>query len=107
MRGGGRGLHVETAQTVLSNLHQSCGGLISVISTVFSTVTLQLQGQFVSISLRPALRIVTAMSWLQSCHLVGSFFYLVGILISIRAQGIWLRILSVAFEKELKILDFV
>ena len=43
------------------------------------------------------------MSWLQSGHHVVNFFYLAGVSVSHR---IWLRILSVALEEELKVLNF-
>ena len=59
--GGGRGPHAETAQealTVILNLVIS--GLTSIILIVLSTVSLQFQGWFVSISLRPILGIVAA-----------------------------------------------
>ena len=54
-------LHTETAQsarTIILKLVIS--GLTSVMMTVLSTVNLQIQGWFVSISLRPFLRIVAA-----------------------------------------------
>ena len=57
----GRGLHAETVQSALAvMLTLVMGGLISVISIVLSTVNLQFQGQFVSISLRPVLGTVAA-----------------------------------------------
>ena len=57
----GRGLHAETAQSALTViLTLVIGGLIGNILIVLSTVNLQFQGQFVPISLRPALRIVAA-----------------------------------------------
>ena len=59
--GQGRGLHAETAQSALTViLTLVIGGLIRVILIVLGTVNLQFQGRFVSISLRPALRIVAA-----------------------------------------------
>ena len=57
----GRGLHAETAELALAvTLTLVIGGLISVTSIVLSTVNLQLQGQFVSISSRPVLGTVAA-----------------------------------------------
>ena len=47
-------------QLCQSSWNWSCGGLISVILIVLSTVNLQFQSQFVSISLRPVLGIVAA-----------------------------------------------
>ena len=73
---------------------------------VLGTVNLQFQGYFVSISLRPVLRIVAASVvgtvWSSSSLLppggaFGSYK---------TAHRIWLRILSIALEKELKALDF-
>ena len=40
-RGTGRGLHAETAQSALAVLKLVISGLISVILTVFSTMSLQ------------------------------------------------------------------
>ena len=58
---GGTGLHVETAQSSLTGiLKLVIGGLTNVILIVLGTVNLQFQGWFVSISLRPILRIVAA-----------------------------------------------
>ena len=47
-------------QLCQSSWNWSCGGLISVILIVLSTVNLQFQSRFVSISLRPVLGIVAA-----------------------------------------------
>ena len=59
--GGGRGLHAETAQSALTViLKLVIGGLTSVVLIVLSTVSLQFQGWFVPISLRPVLGIVAA-----------------------------------------------
>ena len=72
-----------------------------------STVNLQSQGWFVPVSLRPFLRIAAAsMSWLQSGHHVINFFHLMGVSVSLTAHRIWLRVLSIAPEEELKVLDF-
>ena len=60
-RDGGRGLHAETAQSAVTVvLLLVIGGLTSVILIVLSTVSLQFQGWFVPISLRPVLGIVAA-----------------------------------------------
>ena len=54
-----RGLHAETAQSVLTVfLKMVIRGLISIILIVLSTVNLQFQGWFVPISLGPVLRTV-------------------------------------------------
>ena len=59
--GGGRGLHAETAQSALTVvLKLVISGLTSVILIVLSTVSLQFQGQFVPVSLRPILRAVAS-----------------------------------------------
>ena len=73
---------------------------------VLGTVSLQFQGLFVPISLRPIFRIV-ATSVIQSGHHVANFFHLGrGFSIRKRAPRIWFRILSIALEKELKVLDY-
>ena len=47
------------------------------------------------------------MSWLQSGHHVVNFFFLMGVSVSLKTPHIiWLRILSMALEKELKIIDY-
>ena len=57
----GRGLHAETIQSALPViLKLVIGGLISVILIVLGTVNLQFEVRFVSISLRPILRIAAA-----------------------------------------------
>ena len=68
---GARWLRAETAQSALTVILKSViGGLTSVILIVLSTVNLQFQGRFVSISLRPILgtvaACVTATAW-SSC----------------------------------------
>ena len=103
---GGR--HAETAQAALTGiLKLVIGGLTSVISIVLDTVNLQFQGWFVPISLRPVLGIVAA-------HVMATVWsscsYLLppggGYSIYKTAHRIPLRILSIAFEEELKVLDF-
>ena len=55
------GLHAETAPLALTViLKLVISGLTSIILIVFSTVSLQFQGRFVPVSLRPVLRIVAA-----------------------------------------------
>ena len=52
-------LHAETAQLSLIVIFKSViGGLTSIILIVLGIVNLQFQGPFVSISLRPILRII-------------------------------------------------
>ena len=67
---------------------------------VSGTVNLQFQGRFVSISLRPVLRSVA-----QSGHHIINFS-IWGFSIYKRAHRIWLKILPIVLEKELKILDY-
>ena len=46
------------------------------------------------------------MPWVQSGHYIVNVFHLVGVSVSIKtACRIWLRILSIAFEEEIKVLD--
>ena len=57
----GKGLHAETAQSALTViLKLVTGHLTSLNLMVLGIVNLQFQGRFVSISLRPILRIVAA-----------------------------------------------
>ena len=59
--------------------------LIVTLKLVISvTASLEFHGQFVPISLRPVLGIVTAMSWLQSGRHIQFNFYLVGVSVPIR-----------------------
>jgi len=47
------------------------------------------------------------MSWLQPGHHIVNFFCLKGVSVSLQTPHvIWLRIISIALEKELKILDY-
>ena len=47
------------------------------------------------------------MSWLQSGHHVDNFLHLVGVSLSTKQlRGYGSRVLSVALEEELKVLDF-
>ena len=68
------GLLIETAQSALIViLKLAIGGLTSVILIVLSTVSLQFQGQFVRISLRPVLKLWQLMPRLQGGHHVVNF----------------------------------
>ena len=59
--GEGRGyMQKQHSQLWPSSWNWSCGGLTSVILSVFSTVNLQFQGRCFPISLRPTLRTVAA-----------------------------------------------
>ena len=106
--GRGRGLHAETAQSALMVVLKSVsGGLTSVIWIVLGTDNCHSQGQFVSISLRPVLGTVGANVVGQPGHHAVNFFPPVGVSVSIRpAHRIWCRMLSMALEKELKVLDY-
>ena len=104
---GGRWVHAEIAQSALmAILKLVISDLTSIILIVLSTVNLQFQGQSVSIFLRPILSTVTAMSCLQSGHHVVNFLHLGGFSIYKTASKIWLRILSLALKKELKVPDY-
>ena len=98
--GGGYMQKQQSALTVIWKL--IIGGLILVILIALSTVNLQYQSQFVPISLRPVLRIVAAHVTATSGPHGVNFFHLVGVSVSTRE----LRILSLALEEELKVLDF-
>ena len=99
---------METAQSVLTViLKLSTRGLTSVTLIVFGAADLQFQGWFVPVSLRPVLGIVpvyvmaTVRSSCSKLLQPGG-----GFSIYRTAHRIWLRILSIAFEKELKVLDY-
>ena len=100
---GGGSKKKQSALIVILKQVISC--LTSVILVVLGTVNLQFQGYFVSISLRPVLRIVAAyvVGTVQSS---SSLLPPGGAFSSYKtAHRIWLRILSIALEKELKALD--
>ena len=78
-------------------------GLTSIILIVLDTVSLQFQGPFVPMSLRSILEIVAAHIWVQPGHHGVNFTWCFGVYKT--AHRIWLRILSIALEKELKGLD--
>ena len=107
---GGRGLHAETAQSVVTVIFKLViGGLLSIILVVFGTVNLQFQGHFVPMSSRPVLGIVAAyvMAIVWFGRHVANFFSTWWVFQYLQeAHRIWLRILSIALEKEIKILDF-
>ena len=105
---GERGLHTGRGQSALIVILKSViSGLTSITVIILGTINLQFQGWFVPISLRPILGIVAAYViatvW-SSCGWLlppgGGFS------ICKTTHRIWLRILSVVLEKELKVLDF-
>jgi len=105
---GGKPLHAETAQSALTVfLKLVIGGLTSIVLIVFSTVTLQSYCQFVPISLSPVLGTVAAYV-MATILLLHNYLLPPGKGFSIykTAHGLWLKILSIALEKELKVLDF-
>ena len=67
---------------------------------VLGPVNLQFQGWFVSISSGQFSELWQLPSWLQSGHHTVNFSYLVGVSIYKTAQRLWLRILSIALEKD-------
>ena len=80
--------------------------MISIILIVSSTVNLQFQGLFVPISLRPVLgnvaAYIMATIWLSRKLLPpGGSFSLYK-----TAKRVWLRILSIVLEEELKVIDY-
>ena len=75
-------------------------GLTSVILIVLGTINLQFQGPFVPISLGSVFKLWQLTSWVQSGHHVVNFStWCFGIYKT--SHRIWLRILSIALEKEL------
>ena len=94
----------QSALTVILKLATS--GLTNTILIVLNTVDSKFQGWLVPISLRPVLTTVGALSWLQAGHHAVNLFHLAGVSVSTRQLRIWLKILSIALEKELKFLDY-
>ena len=94
---------------VISNSHFQTviSGLASFILVVLGSVNLQFLGPFVSISLQPIIKIVAvhvlSIVW-SSGHLVN--FSTWCFCIYKTAHRLWLRILSITLEKELKVLDY-
>ena len=93
--------------TVTSNSHVQLviSGLTSIILVALGTVNFQFPGALVPISLQPVLRIVQLTSWVQTAHHIFNFSTS-GFTIYQTAHRIWLRILSIALEKELNVLDY-
>ena len=102
-----RGIHAETAQSAYSHLEMDHLWPDHVILIVSSTVNLQFHGRFVSISLRSVLRTWQLTSWLQPGHrAVTSLLPGGGFSVCRAAHRVWLWMLSIAFEKELNVLDY-
>ena len=79
--------------------------LVGVILVVLRTVNLQFCCVLVPISLRSILKLWQLKSWVQSGHHVVNFStWCFGIYKTV--HRIWLRILSIAFEKKLKTLSY-
>ena len=102
---GGGGLRAKIAVSSLTVIFKLViSGLTSVILVVLDIVNFQFQGPFVPISLQQFSNLWQLMWWIQSSHHVVNFSTWRSSLYK-RAHRIWLRILSVALEKEQKILD--
>ena len=93
--------------TVISNSHLQLviSGLTSIILVLLGTVNLQFWGALVPISVRQLSELWQLKSWIQSVHHVVNFSTL-GFSIYKTAHRIWLRILSIALEKELTVPDY-
>ena len=101
----GRGQHAETAQSSLTVIFKLVtGGLPSSVLVALGTVDLQFRGALVPISLQSVLRTVAAHVLVWSGHRVVNFTWCFSIYKT--AHRIWLRVLSIALEKELKVLDY-
>ena len=101
-----RGLLAETAQSALTVIFRlRIGGLTNINLIVLGTVNLQFQSLSVPICLRTVLGIVAAHVLVQSGHHAVNFSTW-GFSICKTAHRIWLRILPVILEKELKVLDY-
>ena len=93
--------------SVISNSHLQLviSGLTSIILVVLRTVNLQFCCVLVPISLRSVLKLWQLKSWVQSGHHVVNFStWCFGIYKA--AHRIWFRILSIALEKKLNVLDY-
>ena len=92
--------HLLTSLTLIFRLV-----LTSIILGVLGTVTLQFQGPFVPISLQPNLGTAAAhVLGIVGCQVVNFSTWCFSIYK--RVHRIWLRILYIALEKELKVLDY-
>ena len=101
--GGGCGLHAETAQSSLTVIFRLViSGLTSIIMMVLGTVNLQFKVDLFLCS--QFLELWQLRFLFQSGHHVVNFS-IRGFSIYKTAHRIWLRILSIALEKELKVLD--
>ena len=105
-RGSGVGAVTCRNSTVISNSHLQLviSGLTSIILVLLGTVNLQFWGALVPISVHQFSELWQLKSWVQSVHHVLNFSTW-DFSIYKTAHRIWLRILSLALEKELNVLD--
>ena len=111
-RVGGTGLLAETAQSSLTVIFKLViRGLIScfiltkmIILAVSGAVNLQFQGPFAPIYLQPVLRMQLTSRVQSGCQVVHFSTWCFGICKT--AHRMWLRILSIALEKELIVLEY-
>ena len=89
-----------------SHVQLVISGLTSITLVALGTVNLQFWGALVPISLWLVLRIVQLKSWVQSGHHVVNFSTWCFSIYK-RAHRIWLRILSIALEEEVKSLNML
>ena len=100
-----RGLHAEIAQLSLTViLKLAIDGLTSIILVVLGTVNLQFQDPFFPFLWGQFSELWQLLSWVLSGHHVLNFSTWCFSIYKI-AHRIWLRILSLALEKELNVLD--
>ena len=101
-----KGLHSGTAQSALTVTFKLLfSGLTTTILVVLGAVNCQFQGLFVTISLWPVLGTAALTSWIQSGHRVVSFSTWCFIICK-TAHRTQLRVLSLALEEELEVLDY-
>lgn len=101
-----KGLHSGTAQSALTVTFKLLfSGLTTTILVVLGAVNCQFQGLFVTISLWPVLGTAALTSWVQSGHRVVSFSTWCFIICK-TAHRTQLRVLSLALEEELEVLDY-
>ena len=99
------GNYIPKQDSQLWHCSWNWSSMVWLSSSLSCTVNLQLQGKFVSISLKPTLRIVADYVMAQYGHHVVNFSNW-GFSIYKTAHRICLRILSITLEKELKFLDY-
>ena len=106
-RGSGVGAVTCRNSTVISNSHLQLviSGLTSIILVLLGTVNLQFWGALVPISVHQFSELWQLKSWVQPTHHAVNFS-IKCFRIYKTTHRVWLRILPIALEKELKVLSW-